>query len=47
MFQRGNSLVTVVGAARDLPRGTVITRSDVVAVEVGTLPAAAKSPSAT
>ena len=41
MFQRGNSLVTVVGAARDLPRGTVITRTDVVAVEVGTLPAAA------
>ena len=44
VFQRGNSLVTVVGAARDLPRGSVITRADVVAVEVGSVPAAAVTP---
>lgn len=41
VFQRSNDRTVVVGSARDLPRGTVLTRSDVIAVEVGALPAGA------
>ena len=39
VFQRSSDRVVVVGAARELTRGTVLTRSDVIAVEVGALPA--------
>jgi hypothetical protein len=38
VFQSSNDRLVVVGAARDLSRGSVLTRSDVVAVEVGALP---------
>ena len=41
VFQRSSDRVVVVGAARELTRGTVLTRSDVIAVEVGALPAGA------
>jgi hypothetical protein len=38
VFQRSSDRVVVVGAAHDLSRGTVLTRSDVTAVEIGSLP---------
>lgn len=38
IFQRSSDRVVVVGTARELTRGTVLTRADVVAVEVGTVP---------
>ena len=41
VFQRSNDRTVVVGSARDLQRGTLLTRSDVIAVEVGALPAGA------
>ncbi len=41
VFQRSSDRVVVVGAARELTRGMVLTRSDVIAIEVGALPAGA------
>jgi hypothetical protein len=38
VFRGGQSTSTMVAAARELPRGTVISRSDLVAVEVGVVP---------
>jgi hypothetical protein len=44
VFQRSSDRVVVVGASRDLSRGAVLTRSDVIAVEVGSLPPGAVVP---
>jgi hypothetical protein len=44
VFQRSSDRVVVVGAAHDLSRGTILTRSDVIAVEVGSLPSGAAVP---
>lgn len=41
LLQRGEDRLVVVGTSRELPRGTVITRDDLVALEVGPLPAGA------
>lgn len=38
LFQGGNSRVVVVGTARELSRGTIITRDDLSALEVGRVP---------
>ena len=38
VFQRDDATVTVVATSRDLPRGTVVTRSDLVALEIGSIP---------
>lgn len=43
VFQRSSDRIVVVGAARELTRGTVLTRADVIAVEVGTLPIGAST----
>lgn len=44
VFQRSNDRTVVVGTARELQRGTVLTRADVIAVEVGALPEGAATP---
>ncbi len=41
VFQRSNDRVVVVGTSRELTRGTVLSRSDVTALEVGALPVGA------
>jgi len=38
LLQRGEDAYTVVGSARELPRGTTLTPSDLVAVEIGAVP---------
>jgi hypothetical protein len=38
LFQRAAEGLTVVGTSRDLPRGTTITPSDLVALEIGEFP---------
>jgi hypothetical protein len=40
VLQSSSDQLVVVGSARDLPRGSVLTRDDVVAIEVGALPKA-------
>ncbi|MFM8506419.1 MAG: SAF domain-containing protein [Actinomycetota bacterium] len=46
LFQRDDVRSTVVGTARILPRGTIIDRSDLVALEVGAMPAYAATSAA-
>ena len=41
LFERSSDTITVVGAARNLPRGTVLTRDDLVALDVGQMPGGA------
>jgi hypothetical protein len=38
LFQRGEEVITVVGSARALPRGTTLAPSDLVALEIGDVP---------
>jgi len=44
ILQSSSEQLVVVGAARDLPRGSVLTRDDVVAIEVGALPKGSVTP---
>ena len=41
LVERSSDTITVVGAARNLPRGTVLARSDLVALDIGQVPATA------
>lgn len=41
VLQRDEARITVVASSRDLPRGTVIARSDLVALEVSSMPSRA------
>ena len=38
LLQRGEDVYTVVGSARELSRGTTLTPSDLIALEIGTVP---------
>jgi len=38
LFERSSDTFTVVGAARNLPRGTVLSRDDLIALDVGYVP---------
>jgi hypothetical protein len=46
LVQQGDDREVVVGTSRALPRGTIIERSDLVALEVGRLPAGAATAAA-
>ena len=41
LFERSSDKFTVVGAARNLPRGTILMRDDLVALDVGHVPSTA------
>ena len=38
LLQRGEEVLTVVGTARELPRGTTLSPSDLVALQIGNVP---------
>jgi hypothetical protein len=46
LFQRGDARITIVGTSRELARGSVISRDDLVALEVGSIPAASATSAA-